>query len=491
MRRRALPALALAGCAAAQGQDRFGLGVASGDPWPDGVVLWTRLDPAPAGAAEVRWQVAHDEGFSRIAAEGVAVARPALGHAVHVEVGGLEPGRVYFYRFHLAGGGSRTGRTRTAPALGSGDAVRFVAASCQNYEHGYFTAWRHIAAEELDFVFFAGDYIYEYGGRAVGSVGGWGPVVRSHDGPETLTLTQYRDRYAQYRRDPDLQAAHAAHPFIVSFDDHEVDNNWAGVHPRATSLTQGDFAARKAAAFQAWYEHMPVRAPQLPAGDAITAYRRFRFGRDMALHVLDTRSYRDDQPCGDGVKPECEAVARPDAQMLGAAQEAWLLGGARGPGLHVLAQQVFVAPRLYPNGNRSMDSWDGYPAARARMLAGLHGQGVANPVFLTGDVHRAWAAEVPGGGPGGGAAQASEFVCTSITSEGDGLEALANAPAFLSGNPHFRFHHARRGYTRFSAQAGLLLAEFRAIAYVSRPDAPVATVGRFGTQSRAPGIAPA
>lgn len=476
---------ALQGCAARTGQaNPFTLGVASGDPWPDSVVLWTRLDPAPAEATPVTWQLAHDEGFSRIAAHGEALARPEAGHAVHVVPSGLEPGRGYFYRFRHGAHLSRVGRTRTAPAAGAEAAIRFVNTSCQHLEHGYFTAWKHIAGQTLDFVYFSGDYIYEYAGRAVGERGWGGPAVRGVTGGETIRLADYRDRYAQYRRDPDLQAAHAAHPFIVAFDDHEVENNWAGDIPQARSVSPGatDFALRKAAAFQAWYEHMPVRPALLPRGNRIAAYRSLRFGRGLALHVLDTRSNRDDQPCGDGARPACEAVARPDAQMLGPAQEAWLLEEVRGSGatLQVLAQQVFLAPRENPNGTLNMDAWDGYPAARERLLAGLHARGVANPIFLTGDVHRAWANEVPGGG--------SEFVCTSITSEGDGMEALANAAPTMARNPHIRFHHARRGYTWHEASHGVMRAEYRAVAAVTRPDAPVTTVGRFITEARAPGI---
>lgn len=475
MRRRAWlgAALALPALSCARGQAAvFGLGVASGDPAQDSVVLWTRLDPAPDAPVPLRWEVAEDAGFARIIARGDAVARPDAAHAVHVVAGGLRPGRHYWYRFNALGAASPIGRTKTLPDRA--DAMRFINASCQHYEHGFFTAWAHVARDAaLDFVFFNGDYIYEYAGRAVGA-----RVVRSHEGPECVTLAQYRARYAQYRRDADLQAAHAAHPFIMAFDDHEVENNWAGPHSEKPGTDPAAFAVRKAAAFQAWHEHMPVR--MAPRGAEFTAYRRFRLGDLGHFHVLDTRSFRDDQPCGDRLQHACEAVARADAQMLGAAQESWLLAGARAPGFHILAQQVFMAPRIFADGRMSMDAWDGYPAARERLLGGLRAQGVANPIVLTGDVHRAWAAEIPGGG--------AEFICTSITSEGDGREAEPNAAGIMQASPHIRFHHARRGWTRHEITRAQFSADYMALPYVTRAGAAAESISRFVTQRAAPGI---
>ena len=281
------------------------------------------------------------------------------------------------------------------------DRLRFVFAGCQHYEHGHFTAWRHIAAEpDLDFVFHYGDYIYEYRGRAPGQPG-WGPLVRPHLGEEIIALPDYRQRYAQYRLDPDLRAAHAAHPFLVSYDDHEVDNNWAGGISEEDGSSRFPiavppevFALRKAAAFQAWYEHMPVRRAALPRGPDITAYRRMDFGTMARVHVLDTRQFRDDQPCNDGVKAACPEVARPDAQMLGAGQEAWLLGGLTDSPArwNILAQQVPMMRRVLSGGGISMDKWDAYPAARQRLLDGMVERRTANPVVLSGDVHVALAA---------------------------------------------------------------------------------------------------
>jgi alkaline phosphatase D len=469
-------ALALPALHAGAADDPFGLGVASGDPAQDSVVLWTRLDPAPATPVPVRWELADDEQFSRLRARGEVLAEPAAAHSVHAVVPGLPAGARFFYRFQAAGHTSRVGRTRTLPS--DARPLRFVNTACQHFEHGFFAAWSHIARDAaLDFVLFNGDYIYEYAHRPVGTRGS----VRAHEGGECITLADYRARYAQYRRDPDLAAAHAAHPFVVAFDDHEVENNWAGPHSEKPATDPADFAARRAAAFQAWYEHMPLRPAQRPQGTALVAHRRLRLGAHGWMHVLDTRSHRDDQPCGDRLQHICEARARTDAQMLGAAQEAWLLDGARAPGWHILAQQVFFAPRVFIDGRVSMDSWDGYPAARARLVNGLEAAGVRNPVVLTGDTHRAWAVDIPGAG--------AEFACTSIASDGDGREWDANAPSILTINPHILMQHARRGWTRHTLTADGFSAEYWALSHVSRPGAEAAMVARFATRRDAPGVA--
>lgn len=511
--RGALGLAALAALPAARAQPVFGrypfrLGVASGDPWPDGVVLWTRLAPdplaplggMPVGAVQVGWEVAEDPRFARIVARGTELARPELGFSLHVEVTGLQPARPYWYRFRVGSEVSPVGRTRTAPAPDAAPArFRFLNAGCQHYEHGWFTAWRHAAQEEeIDFVFHYGDYIYEYRGRLPGQPG-WGPAtpVRSATGEEIHTLDDYRRRHAEYRMDPDLQAAHHAHPFLPSFDDHEVDNNWAGPHSEEdggarfpVAVSPEVFALRKQAAFQAWYEHMPVRRALLPRGPEITAHRRLRYGGLATIHVLDTRGQRDDQPCGDGFnRPPCEAVARADAQMLGAAQERWLLDGlAAGDATwQVLAQQVMMTPLRLPDGI-NLDSWDGYPAARDRLLRGLAERRVANAVVLTGDVHTAWAGELRLNGEG--PVVATEFVATSITSGGDGTEQRPGTPALLARNPQFRFFNDRRGYTLHEATPERMAVTYRAVPFVSRPDAPREDRGRFVVEAGKPGLLP-
>ncbi|WP_207539331.1 alkaline phosphatase D family protein [Sabulicella rubraurantiaca] len=490
----ALPALMLGAPRSARASGPlFTLGVASGEPRPDSLVLWTRLAPLPlepdggmgAAPVELGWELAEDEGFRRIHRSGRVTATVQDAHSVHLELDALPPGRSFFFRFHANGEVSPVGRTRTAPAPDHDAPVRFLAGGCQNWEHGLFAAWGHAAREEdIAFVFHYGDSIYERAGRPPGARGV--PVVRSHHGGECLTLADYRTRHAQYRTDPDLQALHAAHPVIASYDDHEVENNWAGDHSQQDGsrfprlVTQEEFAPRREAGLQAWWEHMPVtRAAQA------RAYRRFRFGRALALHVLDTRRFRDDQPCGDGLQTPCPAAFNPQAQILGAEQEAWLNDGlARSDARwQVLAQQVFLSHRIFPGDRRSMDSWDGYPAARERLLSMLRGRDCA---VLTGDVHRAWAGDVtlePGEAP-----VAAEFVATSISSEGDGSDMQRGAAEILSRTPWLRFHSNHRGYTRHEARGDALEARFMAVPFVSRPGAPLLEAGRFVTLPGRPGV---
>ena len=488
----------------------FRMGVASGDPWPDGVVLWTRLCPEPlAGggmphiAVEVQWEVAADEAMRQVVQKGTSLARPELGHSVHVELTGLEPGRHYWYRFRAGREASPIGRTRTAPAADAAPtALRFASAGCQLWETGHFTAWRHIAAENIDLVCHYGDYIYE--SRGHGGAPHAVPHVREHHGEELYSLDDYRTRYAQYRGDPDLQAAHHAHPFAMSFDDHEVDNNWAGAVSeedgsarRPIHVPPEIFALRKQIAFQAWWEAMPLRRAQRPSGPEITAWRALRWGRLAEIAILDTRSHRDDQPCGDITGPPCAEVANPNAQVLGAAQEAWLLDRASRTDAtwKVLAQQVPMMRRNWSaagGGNAlsvSMDKWDAYPAARDRLLRGLHDRRVANVAVLSGDVHNAWAAtlHVDPADPASPAV-ASEFTATSISSDGDGSEHLPNTARVLARNPHIAFFNNRRGYTLHEITGRRMTATFRGLDYVSRPGAPVVDKGAYIIETNDPTV---
>ncbi|HXW05254.1 MAG TPA: alkaline phosphatase D family protein [Vicinamibacterales bacterium] len=475
----------------------FTLGVASGDPLPDGVVLWTRLAPEPLDGGgmpmanvEVGWEVASDRLFRSVVQKGTAIARPELGHSVHVELQGLEAGREYWYRFRSGGEVSQTGRTRTAPGEGAAvDRLRFAVCGCNHFETGYFTAFRRIAAEQFDFVFHTGDYIYE--GRADG--GRSAAAVRQHRGQEIYTLVDYRNRYAQYKSDPDLRAAHASAPFIVTWDDHEVDNDYAG------DVDENDtppevFLLRRAAAYQAFYEAMPLRAANLPSGPHLRLHRRLRFGGLLDLTVLDTRQYRSDQVCGGGSATGCAAALEAGRTMLGAEQERWLfeqLGGVRATWT-VLGQQVPTFARdlasFNPDGRFSMDKWDGYVAARKRLYDRLVETKAPNPIVLSGDVHVHYGAELkldfedPRS-----ATVAVEFTNTSITSGGDGADVSANWEPIRTGNPHIKYHSARRGYIACTATPATMRADFRILDRVSTPDSPDRIGGSLIVEAGRPG----
>jgi alkaline phosphatase D len=478
--------------------DPFTLGVASGDPEPDGFVIWTRLavDPLaedglggmPSRAVAVDWEVARDQRFRRIVARGRSGARAESGYAVHATLRGLEPGREYFYRFRAEKFFSPAGRTRTAPppwATVSALAMSF--ASCSQFEHGYFTAYRHLAADEPELVLHLGDYQYEYPADTYTIPGG---NPRDHAGPETVTLANYRQRYAQYKSDPDLQAAHAVAPWAVVFDDHEIENNWADEVPERPDPA---FLARRAAAFQAYYENMPLRRSSVPHGIDMQLYRRVRWGRLATFHLLDTRQYRDDQGCGDGYK-DCPAAIDPARSITGAEQEQWLLDGFRRSTARwdVLGQQVFFGQRDNNSGPAkvvSMDAWDGYAASRDRITRGWIDAGVRNPVVLTGDVHAHWADDLkldyadPTSRTVG-----TELVCSSITSGGDGTDVAGGRHPWMPWNPHLRFYNNQRGYVRTTITPESMTADFRVVPFVTRPGAPVHTRATFVVEDGVPGL---
>ena len=315
--------------------DPFTLGVASGEPTPDGVVIWTRLAPnpladhgfggMPANAVNVEWEVAADERFTRVVQRGITTAAAELAHSVHVELIGLRFGAEYFYRFRTDGHISPAGRTRTAPEPGSLAPMTMCFASCANYEQGWFTAYRRLADEHPDLVVHLGDYQYEYPAGKTTVAGG---NVRDHVGTETVTLANYRQRYAQYKTDPDLQAAHAAAPWLAVFDDHELADNWADEVP---SEPQPAFLDRRAAALQAYYENMPLRQSATPRGIDMQLYRRVHWGDLATFHMLDTRQYRDDQACGDEIRSDCTERYDPVRTLTGTEQERWLLNGSSSP----------------------------------------------------------------------------------------------------------------------------------------------------------------
>ncbi|WP_233624427.1 alkaline phosphatase [Actinoplanes sp. ATCC 53533] len=489
--------------AAAPRTDPFLLGVASGDPLPDGVVLWTRLAPRPFEpmgglpfvSYPVQWQVAEDLAFTRVVRSGTATARADYGHSVHVDVRGLKPGRDYFYRFRAGAHLSRVGRTRTAPAASASPrALRFAVASCQSYTDGYFSAYRHLAAEDLDVVFFLGDYMYE---GAVNSVGG----IRMDTGLQlpdvfelaTDTLDLYRLRYALYHSDPDLQAAHAAFPWVLTWDDHEVQDNYAAGVPRF-DIPAGDFLVQRANAYRAYWENLPLRSPQRPTGADLRLHRRIRFGDLAEAHVLDTRQYRSDQACGDGLRAGCADRDDPRRSLLGTAQRSWLLDGIARSGTrwNILAQQVMMAEVRYGGQppRLDMDKWDGYAADRRKLLqtAGR----VPGTVVLTGDVHFNYAADlrVDFAAPAS-AAVAVELVGTSVSSASDGTDSTPGLEQQRRDNPHLRFANAQRGYIRCELTRDTLRADYRVLPYVTRPGAPIATRASFVSHRDRPGLGPA
>ncbi|MFI5400837.1 MAG: alkaline phosphatase D family protein [SAR324 cluster bacterium] len=491
--------------------DPFGLGVAAGSPAADGFVVWTRLAPAPlapdpeqpggmsGGPVPVAYEIATDTQFKQVVQRGTGTAEPAFAYSVHVEVKGLQPGRPYWYRFASGEAQSRAGRAVTLPAPEASPArLRFGFVSCANYELGYFSAYRHLADEQPDLVLFLGDYIYDYIAPAA-------VKVRQHsDGVEAATLPSYRNRYAQYRLDPDLQRLHAETTGLFTWDDHEVQNDYAGRYSQ-TFDDPATFLIRRTAAYRAFYEHQPLRPSlSLPKGPDLRLYERFAYGRLAEIFMLDERQYRSRQACygpphkggghleTDASCPELRDEAR---SMLGEAQEAWLSGGlARSQARwNVLAQGVMMAQlrQRLPDGSFAYwtDRWDGYPAARTRLLRLVHGRRVSNPVVLSGDLHSFWANDLKlDFDAPASPTVAAELVGSSITSSGPNYETFQR---FLPDNPHVRFFDSRvRGYVAVDVSPERLTARFRAISDRRDPQATVATLRTFVVEDGRTGLAP-
>ena len=473
----------------------FTLGVASGDPLPDSVVLWTRLAPAPLNGDGlggmpssnfvVSWEMASDSAFSTVVASGTFTAIPADAHSVHAIAGGLQPDAWYYYRFRVQTHISPVGRTRTAPAAtAQPSSLLFAFASCQHWEQGWYHAHRFMANDHPDLVLWLGDYIYEGTSAQLTDVRGYTVT------DEVDTLGQYRQRYAQHRTDPNLRAAHAAAPWVSVFDDHEVKNNWAGNDPTTTSPEPGAppiSSTRKAAAFRAWWENMPTRVPQ-PTTSSIAAYRRLQWGTLARFHLLDTRQYRDDQ----AVDGDCTAMRSTTRTITGATQEQWLLDGlaTRPATWDLLGQQVFFAGRdsggdAADCNDMSTDAWDGYAASRQRITQGWVNRQVRNPVVLTGDVHRHWAANLHLDYYTGGQVVGTEFVTSSISSLGSPV-----APD-LSRTPHIRYIGNQRGYVRCRLAPGQLTGEWIGISSAFERSASLVTssvVGRYAVLDGQPGL---
>ncbi|ANP54498.1 alkaline phosphatase D [Streptomyces griseochromogenes] len=452
-------------------------GVASGDPLPDGILLWTRVTPTPEATpgsgvgpdTEVSWVVAKDKAFSSIVAKGSTTARAASDHTVKADIRGLEPATDYWFRFSAGGTDSPVARTRTAPAAdASVSGLRFGVVSCANWEAGYFSAYRHLAARsDLDAWLHLGDYIYEY---KSGEYGTRGKVVRPHaPANEIITLTDYRIRHAKTKTDPDLQALHLKAPVIAIWDDHEfADNSWSGGAVNHTEGAEGTWTARQAAAKQAYFEWMPVR-PAI----AGTTYRRLRFGKLADLSLLDLRSFRSQQ-----ASAASGSVDDPNRTITGRAQLDWLKAGLKASDTkwRLVGNSVMISPFVVGSLTADLfkplakllglpqdgigvntDQWDGYTDDRRELLDHLRSNAIGNTVFLTGDIHMAWANDVPvdAGTYPLSASAATEFVVTSVTSDNlddivkvpEGTVSAVASPVIRAANRHVHWVDTdRHGY---------------------------------------------
>lgn len=484
----------------------FGLGVASGDPLSDRVMLWTRLatapgpvgvdgatlasaTPAPAadGSVEVAFDVATDEAFTDLVASGIATATPELAHSVHVDVSGLQPDTWYFYRFRAGDQTSPVGRTRTFPAAdATPEQFRFVFASCQDFQWGYYGAWGRAAElPDVDAVVFLGDYIYEttYGDLSPQKLG-----ARVWATPEAVSLTDYRSRYAQTKADLQLQSAHQMAPWITTFDDHEVSNNYAGDVGQA-DIEQPGSRDRRLAAYQAWYEHTPIRLDPEPGArpadyDSLEVHRDLSFGSLATLFTLETRQNADPPPCRTGADlisddgPACDEMFVDGRTNLGADQEAWLVDGLRSSRStwNILANPVLFAGLNVGTADQveyTRDTWDGYPAARRRVIDAVIGSGVKNPVVLTGDWHASFVLDVKEQ-PGDATSETvmPEFMASSIST-------VVFAQDHTAVNPHVRYFVAEHCFALVTVTPDDLTCEFQYIADVWDPATPISHIDRW------------
>ncbi len=475
----------------------FTLGVASGDPTTSGVVLWTRLVPdrfVPGGGmpnrrVPVQWQIALDAGFRRVVRQGQTWALPELAHSVHVEVEGLAPDREWFYRFKYGSDVSAVGRTRTAPVrTGRHASMDFAFASCQEWSSGYYSALRHLAEEDLDLVLHLGDYVYEGGIPADGGYRKTPVPAVLQEAPRDVD--RWRMQYALYKSDPDLQRAHARFPWMVTWDDHEVQNDYANTQ----SQYEGDITALRTAAYQAWYEHQPVRRPARPSGEGPRIYRRLQWGDLAQFDVVDGRQYRSVPPCGWGEADACTGGYDPSITMLGKPQEKWLYDGLKRSRAQwdVLASNVMVG-RLDHDGAAGdllwHDAWDGFPAARQRLIEAWRTARTRNPVVVTGDWHSTFVNDIHADFDRAGTpVVATEFVGTSLTSNGDGEVYGPYYGPMIKYNPHIKFFDGdRRGYVRCSVSRDQFRTDLRMVTTVSRSDAPKYTYASFVVEDGRPG----
>lgn len=470
----------------------FTLGVASGEPTPDGMVLWTRLAPKPLEAdggmpvrpMRVQWELAEDQGLKRVVARGRVLAVPEAGHSVHVEVAGLKANRDYWYRFTAGGHASAIGRTRTTPELDAmPDRLRLAFGSCQKYEAGYWSAYDALVADAPDLVLFLGDYIYE------GATGK--NAVRPHPAVEAHDLATYRTRYGLYKSDPKLQAAHAAAPWMVIWDDHEVDNDY-GLDQDRANPDPAQFLRRRAAAYQVYYEHMPLRRTAMPVGPDMLLYRALNWGQLAQFQFTDTRQYRNRRTCdaiADGKSiTDCPEREDPARSILGAAQEAWLMKTLAGSSArwNLLSQPYEMGELKRPGVGPtrwSNDAWDGYPMSRQRIIDQWTNARVPNPVVLGGDIH-CFITDTLGPDPENPVA--SVFVGGSISSVG---APNADLKTLATGNPHLRFTEGeKRGYGRLELTPRGCEVTYRAVESALIADSPAFDLAKFHVEAGRAGL---
>ena len=445
--------------------DPFTLGVASGDPTDQSVILWTRLaidslngGGMPAKDIEVLWEVSSTDAFDDIVSSGLVTAEERFGHAVHIDVPLSTGESIVFYRFRIGDYVSPIGKTRLSSPSGSTTPIKVAAVSCQNYTDGFYNAYADLVEQSPDLVTFLGDYIYESG---VGTLDA--TTVRLHNSDEIKDLVAYRNRYALYRSDPLLQAAHAECPWVITWDDHEVENNYANLTPQDSADAEGH-AARRAAAYQAWWEHMPVRLSP-PTDESLTIYRQFSWGDLLNLLVVDGRQYRDDQACGDAVlstQPACDEALDPARTMLGAEQEKWFSENINDTTKvwNVMANQTVMTDIRLGAAVLNYDQWDGYAPDRNRILSDVVDQGVENFVVLTGDIHLAGVGQLTiDSNPT--TAMGAEFVSTSISSSGN---VSTDTEGLLIALPNIiDAETSHRGYTLHTLTANDWTAEYRIV----------------------------
>ena len=481
----------------------FSLGVASGEPRADSVVLWTRLAPMPlqpdggmpAHRVTVRWVVATDAACQQVVQQGVAVADPALAHAVHVDVSGLLPDRTWYYRFEAGGQFSPVGRTRTAPAPDARvERLRVALASCQHYEAGSFAVHREIAEADIDLVIFVGDYIYET--ELPGHARQRAHPHRFPRSEAEFTLADYRLHHASYKLDADLQACHAAHPWLLVWDDHEVLNGYAGdFGPDVDAQT---LLKLRTAAYRAYFEHLPLSPRRMPRGAHMRMHDHFEWGQLADLWLIDARQFRDAPSCSGwhlaahgNVIWDCPALDAPERSMLGREQEDWLAAGlaSSAKAWKLVAQPTQVTPAALPTPlgpARYTDGWDAYPAARARLMAAIAQPRVPDVVLLGGDVHRHVAARLRmDPADPHSPVVASEIVASSISSKGlsEWIDALIRR--FNPDNLHLRSDE--RGYALLDLTPAALTCTFRATAHPVAPQARLHTQAVYQIDRGAPG----